>query len=151
MPQRFIKKVAHLFTDRMGFRQDIHSDAVWGKKIIQHMEKLNIQDEENYFRILQTSKNEWNSFLEEVIVSETWFFREPAALVYVSKDPFFEPANILCVSCSTGEEPYSLAMMFAEKGKGQSSFSIDAIDISTKAIEKAKLGIYSQNAFRRRN
>jgi chemotaxis protein methyltransferase WspC len=56
--------------------------------------------------------------------------------------------HALSVPCSTGEEPYSMAMMFLDAGLPNDRFSIDAVDISNKGLSKAKQGIYGQESFR---
>lgn len=57
--------------------------------------------------------------------------------------------RILSVPCSTGEEPYSIAITLREEGLSLNDFHIDAVDISEQAIAKAKKGVYSPYAFRR--
>jgi chemotaxis protein methyltransferase WspC len=57
--------------------------------------------------------------------------------------------RILSIPCSTGEEPYSLAIALLEEGLSLDDFHIDAVDISAQAIASAKAGVYSPYAFRR--
>jgi len=57
--------------------------------------------------------------------------------------------RVLSAPCSTGEEPYSIAITLREEGLAFNAFHIDAVDISEQAIAKAKQGIYSPYAFRR--
>jgi chemotaxis protein methyltransferase WspC len=56
--------------------------------------------------------------------------------------------RVLSAPCSTGEEPYSAAMALLDAGLEPASFTIDAIDLSARAIEQARLGCYGRNAFR---
>ena len=67
--------------------------------------------------------------------------------------PFIDPAsgsgsffNIWSAGCSSGEEPYTLAMVLSEFAAHHPGFrfSVVATDISTKVLEKAKLGIYDE-------
>jgi len=67
---------------------------------------------------LRQSPGEWDLLVETVVVTETWFFREKEAftcMVRLVVDEWL-PAHpnrtlrILSVPCSTGEEPYSIAM-----------------------------------------
>jgi chemotaxis protein methyltransferase WspC len=59
------------------------------------------------------------------------------------------PLRILSIPCSTGEEPYSVAIALLEEGLSLDDFHIDAVDISALAIATAKAGVYSPYAFRR--
>ncbi|NJL10117.1 MAG: hypothetical protein HC908_07960 [Calothrix sp. SM1_7_51] len=58
------------------------------------------------------------------------------------------PYRLLSVPCSTGEEPYSIAMTLMEAGLSSNQFRIDAMDISKQVIVKAQQGIYGKNSFR---
>ena len=54
--------------------------------------------------------------------------------------------RVLSAPCSTGEEPYSIAMTLM--GAGLKSFQVDGVDISERALLKARDGIYGYNSFR---
>ncbi|QTA87370.1 Tetratricopeptide repeat-containing protein, DUF560 [Desulfonema magnum] len=112
-----------------------------------------------YLARLQTSEEEWEKLVEAVVVPETWFFRNKASFSFLSGYVRFEwlPAHqngvlrILSIPCSTGEESYSIAMILMDMGlpeEIQGRFHIDAVDISGKALYKAKLGIYGKASFR---
>ena len=121
-----------------------------------------------YLSYLQHSKEEWEHLIEAAVVPETWFFRNKASFSFLGGYVRFEwlPARIasgsaagddtrlriLCIPCSTGEEPYSVAMTLSDMGLSEEirkgRFCIDAIDISAKALRKAKLGIYGRESFR---
>jgi chemotaxis protein methyltransferase WspC len=58
------------------------------------------------------------------------------------------PVRILSLPCSTGEEPYSLAMALLDAGMMPAQFVIDAYDIRTRSLEIAAAGIYGRNSFR---
>src|SRR5262249_51536192 len=55
---------------------------------------------------------------------------------------------ILSAPCSTGEEPYSLAMALLDAPVPRSQFTIDAVDLSVRALDRAKQAIYGKNSFR---
>jgi len=58
------------------------------------------------------------------------------------------PLRILSLPCSTGEEPYSIAMGMLEAGMPAARFQIDAIDICNRSLAFATAGIYGRNSFR---
>jgi chemotaxis protein methyltransferase WspC len=113
----------------------------------------------NYLKILQTSKQEFDELVELIIVPETWFFRDSqpyhALTNYVYSQWLNKLRNrklrLLSVPCSTGEEPYSLAMTLLDLGLQPTQFYIDAVDISRTSLAKAKKGIYGRNSFRGNN
>ncbi len=97
------------------------------------------------------------ALIEAVVVPETWFFRDPEAfnaLVTLARvrllDQPFKPVRILSMPCSTGEEAYTIAMAMLDAGIAPERFSIDAIDISDRALGVARQARYGSNAFRSR-
>jgi chemotaxis protein methyltransferase WspC len=117
---------------------------------------LHCDDPEDYLTRLANSAEERLQLIERVVVPETWFFRDRAALEAVARHAVetWGPAHpggtfhVLCVPCATGEEPYSLAMAFAQAGWPLERLEIAAFDISRENIARAREGIYRKNSFR---
>lgn len=115
-----------------------------------------LSDWPSYLERLQTSRQELLQLIEQIVVPETWFFRHRESFNflnrYVKSKGFGTHANstlqVLSVACSTGEEPYSIAMSLTEAGLTPNNFQIDAIDISEQALLKAKKAVYNNNSFR---
>jgi len=106
-----------------------------------------------YAELLQRSQPELQSLYEAVIIPETFFFRYPesfAALRQIVKEKFLgtQKLRTLSVPCSTGEEPYSIAMTLLDAGLSPENFQIDAIDISVHLLDVAKIGLFGSNSFR---
>lgn len=107
-----------------------------------------------YAHLLRCSEPELQSLLEEVVIPETFFFRYPesfAALRQIVGEQFLlgsQKLRVLSVPCSTGEEPYSIAMTLLEAGWSIEKFQIDAIDISADSLEIARQGLFGNNSFR---
>ena len=123
--------------------------------VARRMKELGLDQVEAYLSRLKGSAEERQTLINEVTVPETWFFRdhEPfnALADFVQKLRISrnkQCINILSVPCSTGEEPYSIAMVLRDSGFGKADFCVDAVDISTRVLEKARKGVYSQNSFR---
>ena len=129
-----------------------------GRAVERMLTQRNLDDASEYLQLMKSSQKEFDSLLEEVLVPETWFFRYPEAYQYLQRwalTRMQEEATtrqrklrILSVPCSSGEEPYSIAIALLEAGLRSEQFQIDAADISHTALEKAKIGRYSQNSFR---
>lgn len=118
-----------------------------------------LDDKLAYWELLQASEEEVQELIEAVIVPETWFFRDTqafAALVrLVTRGPpranTTRPLRLLSLPCSSGEEPYTIAMALLDAGLGADQFRIDAIDLSARSLSLARHGVYGRNSFRGQN
>lgn len=114
------------------------------------------KDHQEYFTQLQQSTIELQELVEEVIVPETYFFRDAGAFEALARwvrtdwmaKPGAGPLEILSIPCSTGEEPYSIAMTLLDEGLPSDAFVIAAADISERALARARSGLYRIGAFR---
>lgn len=111
---------------------------------------------EEYWQLLQGSRDEQQALIEAVIVPETWFFRYPesfATLGKLAQNRLKELNNmralrILSLPCSTGEEPYSIAMALLDAGLKPHQFKVEGMDVSPLSVEKARRALYGRNSFR---
>ncbi|MCA8089489.1 methyltransferase domain-containing protein [Burkholderia anthina] len=108
-----------------------------------------------YWQLLNASADERRALIELFVVPETWFFRDREAFATLARLAVERLAatpgrviRVLSAPCSSGEEPYSAAMALLDAGLDPASFTIDALDLSARAIEQARLGCYGRNAFR---
>lgn len=158
--------IASLLEERIG----LSAEAVGADTVIKAVRRrmaecgLSAGDESEGFSLylsrLRTSEEEWEKLVEAVVVPETWFFRNQASFSFLRGYVRFEwlPEHkgeilrVLSIPCSTGEEPYSAAMTFADMGVPEEiaggRFHIDAADISDRAVQKAKIGVYGRESFR---
>jgi chemotaxis protein methyltransferase WspC len=106
-----------------------------------------------YVERLERNPAERRALIEEIVVSETWFFRDEEvfkafgrrARTLLRRD---RPLRVLSLPCATGEEAYSLSVSVLELGYKPSRYSIRAVDVSMRALEHAKRGVYGGIAFR---
>lgn len=98
---------------------------------------------------------EWDELASLLSNNETYFLRERAQLGVLAGavlDECRKTGTRLCIwsaACSTGEEPYSLAMSLLESGRiGPVECSIFASDLSPRALERARAGFYRELSFR---
>jgi len=119
------------------------------------MKALGLKKPEEYGRLLKHSPAALEELIEAVVVTETWFFRdrEPFAafgrlvLRWLSTHPV-GTLRALSVPCASGEEPYSLAMALLDACVPPHRFVIDGVDISARALARAKHAVYGRNSFR---
>lgn len=134
--------------NKLGFKPDLFAPDFWNEIFQKRMEEEQMNAKE-YYHYLIHSTEEKQRVVELVINPETWFFRDSGIYPFIQHRTFqASHLKILCLACSTGEEPYSIAMTLFNQDAKKQTFSIDAVDISHVAIKKAKKGIYRKNAFR---
>ena len=147
---------AALLRDSIGLdAASIGSEAI-ARAVQARQSACDLTDQDAYWRRAWTSETERQELIESVVVPETWFFRDRAAFSTLAQVACQEwlparPAGvlrILSLPCSTGEEPYSIAMALLDAGVPAARFRIDAIDISVRAIQRAQRGVYGKNSFR---
>ena len=112
-----------------------------------------------YVRYLQENSQEVDLLFKELLIGVTNFFRDPAAWEQLRKEAIpallahRSPGQALRAwvpGCSTGEEAYSLAMVFKEavelaKPKGNFTLQLFATDLDRDAIDKARQGFFPEN------
>jgi chemotaxis protein methyltransferase WspC len=144
--------IAEILRQKIGIDPKIINDRTLARAVESCYSSGQYADTNSYIKTLQTSHQAFNELIEKIVVPETYFFRDRKPfeflLHYIKSHPATQPLNILSLPCSTGEEPYSIAMTLLEAGLSQNQFCIDAIDISHSAIAKAKRALYGRNSFR---
>ena len=124
------------------------------KRLIQ--KKMDLQGISSFRHFAQNilgCKEQFEELFLELSVNVTEFFRNPSVFEKVRNEiiPYLESfphIKIWCAGCSTGEEPYSLAMMFKEMGLLH-KIQIYATDINPLVIQQAKNGIFKTDAIER--
>ncbi|NPT54547.1 CheR family methyltransferase [Paraburkholderia elongata] len=110
----------------------------------------------DYWEAAQASPAMVQALVETVVVPETWFYRDAdafKALARLAHERLDErgtalPLRILSLPCSTGEEPYTIAMTLLDAGIDTAHMRIDAMDISERSLAVAQRAVYSRNSFR---
>lgn len=154
-----IKQIGALFEKTIGLDVAKIPESVWMNFLQERMIACGIDRAEQYLNLLSRSKKEFEELLELIVVPETWFFREKEGIDFLKDHirkiakaaPKNKVVKILSLPCSSGEEPYSIAMALLEEHFPVTSFTIDAMDISRKALAKAEKGIYGKNSFREKD
>jgi chemotaxis protein methyltransferase CheR len=127
-------------------------------RIRRRLKALELQSYGQYCDFLfghQGMKEEIVHFIDVVTTNKTDFFREPGhfdflverALPENSRNGSGRPFLIWSAGCSTGEEPYTMAIVLSEYAQTHPGFRfrILASDISTVVLGKAELGVYSSD------
>jgi chemotaxis protein methyltransferase WspC len=144
-----------LLRDWIGLDASTVGQAAVHRAVRGRMKAADLDDPAAFARLLRADPAARDLLVEDVIVAESWFFRDRQVFGFVADFaatraalPGRAPVRILCAPAAGGEEPYSVAMALFEAGLTAEQFTIHAIDISRRALERAATGRYSANAFR---
>ncbi len=94
-----------------------------------------------------------NEVIDSLLINETFFFRDKYPYEALERnilpdmfknEPNKKMVRVLCAACSTGQEPYSLAMYFIGQKNYNFNYQVVGIDISNTALEKARSGAYNK-------
>ena len=117
----------------------------------------------NYLDSPAGRREEWDKFIDAVTTHKTDFFREPGHFDFLvqravpelaasSGAGYRRPLLVWSAACSTGEEPYTLAMVLDQYAEAVApepfQFRIEASDISAGVLETAGRAVYSEEAVR---
>lgn len=152
-------QIESLLKDKLGWSASILGSKEIARAVKKRMLAEDSPDIQTYLQQLQISTQELEELIELLIVPETWFFRdwEPFTFLerYVKAEwlptQYHRILRVLSVPCSSGEEPYSIAMTLLKAGLTPNQFQIDAVDISKRSLDKAREAAYSPNSFRVKN
>lgn len=153
------KEVEMLLAEFVGL--DLHAidERIVSRVVSERIDTAFLGDYPAFLRILEAeecSGEEFRKLVDALVVPETWFFRDSNTFEYLFAEvrngwvghPERGMLKVLSAPCSTGEEVYSIAITLARAGLPPSRFSIDGVDLSRGAIEKARKGLYADRCFR---
>jgi chemotaxis protein methyltransferase CheR len=152
------RQLRDLIRDRFGIYYDDSKQFLLQSRLQTRLVKRSVRDFSAYFRFLTSDPertNEWDELASALSNNETYFFRERAQLEVLATEVVADAIRaggrlrIWSSACSTGEEPFSLAMTLLETRKlAPSQIQIKAGDLSPRALERCKVGFYRDLSFR---
>jgi chemotaxis protein methyltransferase CheR len=152
---------------RIGASYGMHFDPemkyIIDRRVKQRMIVLRLTRTSDYLALLEDSiagRDELYRLVNLLATNETYFFREDfqlktfgeeilPELCGIARKEHRDSIKIWSAGCSSGEEPYTIGMLIAERNDVAGlKFEIYGSDLSEQMIEKAKKGIYSASSFR---
>jgi len=127
------------------------------RRIERRMGLSHIQDIADYVRVVQNDEQEAALLLKDILISVTGFYREPEAYKLLEKEVIRkivqqkatdEPIRVWVPGCATGEEAYSISILFLEQVQAMKKHcpvQIFASDIDEQALAVARTGLYPVN------
>ncbi|MEK6693286.1 MAG: protein-glutamate O-methyltransferase CheR [Nitrospirota bacterium] len=144
-----------------GLYFDDESKYLLEKRLSRRVENYRLKNFEDYYHLLMYDKRrdeELSAVIDILTVNETYFFREFSQLRAFAEEIVPEiterkksrkKLRIWSAGCSTGEEPYTLAILMLEKGFiPEWEIEILGSDINQRVLHVARRGIYKKSAFR---
>ncbi|SDY85837.1 chemotaxis protein methyltransferase CheR [Proteiniborus ethanoligenes] len=145
--EQFKKQVYSL----VGIDLSSYKEKQMKRRIQSLLSRNNYKDFDDYFEGLKKDNRLLDEFINYLTINVSEFFRNPTQWDVLEKEILPEliknnrKLNLWSSACSTGEEPYTLAMLLT-KYFDLKDIKIKATDIDLGAIEKAKMGVYSEKS-----
>ncbi|MFZ2955803.1 MAG: protein-glutamate O-methyltransferase CheR [Candidatus Ozemobacteraceae bacterium] len=161
-PQHYLKIAEFIFNFSGIVLERLQLNGL-GDKIIAETQKFNVSSFEDYLFLLKNPAGDHarDSLINQIAVSESFFFRNPSQFRYLARDLFpelyrkkksagLDQITIWSAGCSTGEETYSIAYIafWFLNTHPDISFSISGTDINAHSLEKCRIGNYRSRSLR---
>ncbi len=154
-----LDQIRTLIEHRSAILLDSSRERFFSTRLREYLEEKGLASGTDLLAHVRGSSIEYEALLERLLTQETSFFRYPAVfealekriLPEVQERKFWENPRMLRIwsaGCSTGEEPYSVAITVAEALKFAEAWEIEilATDISRRALRHAERGVYSKRS-----
>lgn len=151
-----VREVAEQLQDRIGVDPLSLGSNLLSNLVAKRMRILGVTDPERYAAHLQDCAEERAALIEDVLVPETWFFRGGKVFSFLAEHvqqailsaPPDATFRILSAPCSSGEEPYSMAIALLEADIPRERWTVEGIDLSERSLVRAQQGVYRESSFR---
>jgi len=152
-----LDQIRTLIEQRSAILFDSSRERFFSTRVREHLEEKKLASGAELVGLIRGSSTEYEVFLEGLLTQETSFFRYPAVfgalekkiLPEVQERKFWQNPRTLRIwsaGCSTGEEPYSIAITVLDALKFAEAWEIEilATDVSRRALRHAERGVYSK-------
>ncbi|PHN02357.1 CheR family methyltransferase [Flavilitoribacter nigricans] len=155
-----LEEITAILKTHENFNLQQYKPSTVQRRIARRMSLTNIDDYKTYLERLRNIEEERKLLTKDLLINVTDFFRDPEAFEVlekkvipniVSKLEKEQPVRIWIAGCASGEEAYSIAILFLEeRGKQRKSnpIKIFATDIDEQAIKIARKGVYPESIAR---
>jgi chemotaxis protein methyltransferase CheR len=161
LSEKELGEIRTLIEQRSAILFDSSRERFFSARIREYLEEKNISSGTELLQEVRGSSIEYESLLEQLLTQETSFFRYPAVfqalekriLPEIQERKFWQDPRALRIwsaGCSTGEEPYSIAITLCDALKFAEAWEVEilATDISRRALRHAERGVYSKRSLK---
>jgi chemotaxis protein methyltransferase CheR len=158
-PESFAR-LAQYITGELGIKMPESKLTMVNSRLLRRVRELGLNSVEEYadYFFASSHAEEREQFINAITTNKTDFFREPVHFDFLVRTAIpslagfgpsgsGRPLRAWSAGCSSGEEPYTLAMVLSEYALGRPGFdfAIVGTDISTKVLEQARSGVYQES------
>lgn len=136
---------------KTGIDLGLYKEAQMKRRLTSLYEKKGYSSFEDFYRALDLDRDLLNEFLDRMTINVSEFYRNAKRWEVLQTKIFpklletNKTLKIWSAACSTGEEPYTIAMVLSQHIP-LSRISILATDLDENAIQKAKVGVYPERS-----
>jgi len=151
-----LSEIRMLIEERTGICFDESRERFFSTRVKEHLRAKGLDRGTDLLRAIRKSNIDYEALLEGLLTQETSFFRYPSVYQAFEKRVLPElhvkkfwknprTLRIWSAGCSTGEEPYSIAITIADSLSFSDSWNVDilATDVGRHALKLAERGVYS--------
>jgi two-component system CheB/CheR fusion protein len=152
-----LDSVLRLLRDHFGIDFSLYKTSTVGRRIQRRVDLLHLGSLRDYIELLRQDADELNALYQDLLIGVTQFFRDPDAFALLEHEvipklldrvPPEEELRVWIAACGTGEEAYSLAMLFWEAFTARQRpvhLKILATDVHQASLEIASAGVYGDD------
>jgi two-component system, chemotaxis family, CheB/CheR fusion protein len=156
-PQSRLAEIISLLRTKTSHDFALYKPGTLSRQIERRMTLASVDDSGRYLEMLREDSDELKLLAKDLLINVTSFFRDPKAFELLAEEvipdlvrrhPSDQPLRIWVAGCSTGEETYSLAMLFLEEiaaAKRNVRLQVFASDVDEDAIALAREGRYPES------
>ncbi|NEB05833.1 CheR family methyltransferase [Streptomyces sp. SID13726] len=153
-----LEELLRFLRDARGFDFTGYKRSSLGRRIRKRMADADAASYADYRDRLETNADEFNALFNTILINVTSFFRDPEAWTFLQREVLPEllaqsgpddEIRVWSAGCSSGEEAYSLAIMFAEAlglDETLERVKIYGTDVDEEALRDARSGLYPAKA-----
>lgn len=151
-----LSEIRMLIEERTGICFDESRERFFSTRVREHLRAKGLQRGTDLLRNMRKSNIEYEALLERLLTQETSFFRYPGVYEAFEKRVLPElhvkkfwknprTLRIWSAGCSTGEEPYSIAITIADSLSFADSWNVEILstDVGRQALKHAERGVYA--------
>jgi chemotaxis protein methyltransferase CheR len=146
-------RFAEFITHELGIKMSDSKMSMVQSRLLRRVRHLQLDGLEQYVDYFFRNNDEREHFINAITTNKTDFFREPEHFAFLTGTVLPSllggascHVKLWSAGCSSGEEPYTLAMVVSEFARQYPGldFSLLATDVSTLVLDRARSGVYSE-------